>query len=83
MRLLATRTGRLDQPPADDARDLDPRDRLLRPVQRAEHRLSLAIKIGARCPTPVSTANNLSVRAGEVSPPAARRLQNKHLILET
>ena len=41
MRLLATRSGRLglDQPPADDARDLDPRDRLLRPVQLAEDRL--------------------------------------------
>ena len=39
MRVLATRSGRLDQPPANDARGLDPRDRLLRPVQRAEHRL--------------------------------------------
>ena len=39
MRLLATRSGRLDQPPANDARSLDPRDRLLRPVQRAKDRL--------------------------------------------
>jgi IS6 family transposase len=38
-RLLATRSGRLNQPPADDARGLDPRNCLLRPVQRAEYRL--------------------------------------------
>ena len=34
LRLLATRTGRLDQPPLDDARGLDALDRLLRPVER-------------------------------------------------
>ena len=33
MRLLATRAGRLDQPPTDHPRNLDPRDRLLRPVE--------------------------------------------------
>ena len=29
----------LDQPPTDHAPDLDPRDRLLRPVERSEQRL--------------------------------------------
>jgi hypothetical protein len=51
LRLLATRPGRLDQPPTDDAPGFHPRDRLLRPVQRAENRFLdqlTAVIIGRR-----------------------------------
>src|SRR5208282_2665474 len=39
LRLLATRACRLGQPPTDDPRGLDARDRLLGPVERTENRL--------------------------------------------
>ena len=38
LRLLATRPGRLDQPPGDDAPDVSARDRILRPVERGQQR---------------------------------------------
>jgi hypothetical protein len=36
LRVLATRASRLDQPPTDHPGRLDPRDRLLRPVERSQ-----------------------------------------------
>ncbi len=36
--LLATRAGRLNQPPTDHARGLDPRDRLLGSIERSKQR---------------------------------------------
>ncbi len=38
LRLLATRPGRLDQPPCDNAGDVAARDRILRSVKRGEQR---------------------------------------------